>query len=377
MLGWPPTSYLRWPKLGSYVTYTAGLGMDSMPTARLVKPRAQAWDCPQVRWMKPTCFGEKWKSSGRRTEAVCAISSQWPLFPASTDGTRWCTDHGPAPRGDCECSPEGFCPFGGDTVNGEGRQPRDSSLPGVRAFKPQLLREGDHCSPPLQTRPLMQEEMQGLEGQKGRKPKFIGPQEVPVPRPVSTFNFHQPLLVSVWRNMDTTAVAGWSRWGGDGSAQDLDLALRRLWGWELWCPLGRCPAGGCWEGKAPHTGRWDVAVRSIIACCTDYTTQTISDILSLLKTSPENLHELETWQYAGLDMAKPVRWGHCAVAQHPPLPQTLHSRDFQPQQTLSSPFALWVMSDLYSSPTCITFVYFCNILKYSNIPYLGGSLEGG
>lgn len=76
-------------------------------------------------------------------------------------------------------------------------------------------------------------------------------------------------------------------------------------------------AGGRWEGKAPRATLWDVAVRSIIACCTDHVTQTISDILSPLKTSLKNLHELDTWQYSWLDMAKAVRLGHCAAAQRP------------------------------------------------------------
>lgn len=54
----------------------------------------------------------------------------------------------------------------------------------------------------------MQGEMQDLEGQKESKLKFIDIQDVPVPGGVSIFNLHQPLLVSVRRNVDTTAVAG-------------------------------------------------------------------------------------------------------------------------------------------------------------------------
>lgn len=38
VLGWPLTSRLWWPELGSCVTYTACLGVDSAPTARLVRP---------------------------------------------------------------------------------------------------------------------------------------------------------------------------------------------------------------------------------------------------------------------------------------------------------------------------------------------------
>lgn len=87
--------------------------------------------------------------------------------------------------------------------------------------------------------------MQDLDGQKGRKLKFIGTQEVPVPRGVFTFNLHPPLLASVGRNMYAMAMAGWSCWGGDWSVQSPDLALRRLQGWELWCPLRRY--GSSWR----------------------------------------------------------------------------------------------------------------------------------
>lgn len=80
--------------------------------------------------------------------------------------------------------------------------------PRVRSFKPQLFRKEDHCIPPLQTRPLIRGEMQGLEGQKGRKPKFTGTREVPVPKGSFTLNFHQSLPIPVRRNMDTLAVSG-------------------------------------------------------------------------------------------------------------------------------------------------------------------------
>lgn len=143
------------------------------------------------------------------------------------------------------------CQWRGPTAKGQ-------LTPRVRSFTPQLLRKEDHCIPPLQTRPLMQGGMQGLEGQRGRKPKFIGTWEVPVPKGVFTLNFHQPLPVPVRRSMDTLAVAGWSYWGGDGRAQGLDLSLRRFQGRELWNPklLSRDTCwGGATEGAPRLLGR--------------------------------------------------------------------------------------------------------------------------
>lgn len=154
-------------------------------------------------------------------------------------------------------------------------------------------------------------------------------------------------------------------------ATEFGMGVLGVWIW----PSGGFEDGRCgsrWRGAAAAgkaAGFWDAAIRSIIACCVAYMTQTVSDIPSPLKTSLEKLRELETWHSAGLDVAK-------LALRIPPPRQPLCSGDIQAQQTLFSPFALWVMSDLYSSPTCITFVYFCNILKYSNIPCLGGSLEG-
>lgn len=133
--------------------------------------------------------------------------------------------------------------------------------------------------------------------------------------------------------------------------------------------MGAAGPGEEKEGRAPRATLWDVAARSIMTCCTDNTTQNTSDIPRSLTTSPEGLHGLETWQYSALGMAKRARW------ELTPLHAALMLWRL-PGPANSGHFALRVKSDLYSSPTCIAFVYFCNILKYSNIPYLGGSLEG-
>lgn len=161
-------------------------------------------------------------------------------------------------------------------------------------------------------------------------------------------------------------------------AETAGLEALRVWKWPSGgCGDGRCrawrgggtAAGGHREGQAPRATLWDTAARSIMACCTDNTTQNISDIPRSLTTSPEGFHGLETWQYSALGMAKRARWELTSLL-------TAFMLRRLPGPANSGHFALRVKSDLYSSPTCIAFVYFCNILKYSNIPYLGGSLEG-
>lgn len=235
---------------------------------------------------------------------------------------------------------------------------RSGSLLRLMILKPQLLKEEHYHCLPLQTGPLRKGEMQDLGGQKGRKPTSVGiqaPAFTPFNKKKCGHHGSGWMKVSRW---------GWEHPGSGCGPQEALVLTAAVCGEEMVQQ----------EGRAPHAALWDEAARSITACCMDHMTQTISYISSSLTTSTASLHGLETWQHIGPDMAKRVRWAHQHSHPHPTQPP--FSRDFLAQRTPFGHFAFRVMSDLYSSPTCIAFVYFCNILKYSNIPYLGGSLEG-
>lgn len=166
-------------------------------------------------------------------QIVCAISFQQPLLPASTNGTRWCTGHDPAPGGAkraLQKTPDllvvtlsvmGAYSWGTAHSPGWGYLSHNSS--GVEISIILLCKLGHKWKGRCRI----------WGGQKGRELKFRGTQEVPIFRSVSIFNLHHPLFVSVWRNVDTTTVVDWSHWGWDRSTQGLHVALRRLPAWEL------------------------------------------------------------------------------------------------------------------------------------------------